>query len=128
MDDRFKFRGKRIDNGIWIIGDYCRIDNDYYIRVIKRRLVERYTNLYENVFEDYNVIPETIGQYTGIKDCNKKLIFEGDTFEKGGNIFKIEWYDGGFIIQGKNDFQVLNQNNVDYYEIVITGNIHEDNK
>lgn len=116
MCDRFKFRGKRVDNGEFIIGFYSCL-----------------YSIHNHTIEDeygyvYQVIPKTIGQCTGIKDCNKVLIFEADTFEKGGNVFKIEWYDGGFIIQGKDDFQVLNESNVKYYEIVITGNIHKDNK
>lgn len=44
--------------------------------------------------ETYEVIPETIGQYTGITDMNGKKIFENDVCK--GNSYSLE---GNFIIK-----------------------------
>nr|DAU33350.1 MAG TPA: YopX protein [Caudoviricetes sp.] len=86
MQDRYLFRGKRIDNGEWVHG-YLFDDGFENGRVfIGGIVIEKYNG---TACDDWNVTginfyeidPNTICQCTGIKDKNGKLIFENDILE-----------------------------------------------
>lgn len=80
------FRGKRVDNREWIEGGYCICDGKTYIITFIRYMPDTRdwdeADYYENnkIYKNnlLEVIPETVGQYTGFQDENKVKIFEGD--------------------------------------------------
>ena len=68
-----KFRAKTIKGGQWIQGDLFRAgtepsDGEYAISYWDE----------EDGWMNENVLPDTIGQYVGLKDKNGKEIYEGD--------------------------------------------------
>lgn len=89
------FRGKRTDNGEWVEGLLWKKKHNS-----NKIFISYFPD--EDDYEDAVVVdPETVGQYTGLKDKNGKKIFEGDVIraygEIGGYDFtaEVEW--GNFI-------------------------------
>lgn len=124
------FRGKRTDNGEWVEGyyykaKYCRTDDELcdYITV-------PHPKEYNEPSSHYIVDPDTVGQYTGLKDKNGTKIFEGDIVKRVWHnkmsIYQIV-YDNGlasFIGQAGIKFTTFDY---DSTEFEVVGNIY-DNK
>ena len=111
------FRGQRIDNGEWVEGFYC------YNPFMKRAEIFAFDEIRSYV---YQVIPETVGQFTGLRDGKGQMIFEGDIFictKFPKHKYIVEWDDETASFNCFNDAIGFN-----HTEIEIVGNIHEKRK
>lgn len=118
-----KFRGKRKDNGEWVYGSAMIWNGAAQIFVHHCML----NNIWQ--IDKIRVIPETVGQYTGLKDKHLSELWEGDLREIDGKLYKL--VDDGWRLRfernlfefGENKDIIVDEDTA--YMSTLRGNIYE---
>lgn len=97
--DKFWCRGKTpldeyFNGGEWIVGYYTCFNGT------EHRIYDGYA---ETDCGDYypdweNVVPKTVGRYTGLRDKYGERIFEGDIVQVEDRVYEVKYLFGQFFV------------------------------
>lgn len=112
-----KFRGKSILTDEWFYGDLVHSAD-------KKRTAILVND--KDSYDECEVVPETIGQFTSLYDCDGKEIFEGDILDFNGLTVEVRFVRGAFalLVNGNLDDELYGDCRTDLFAKVI-GNVYE---
>lgn len=118
MKREILFKGQKIRTKEWVSGGIAIAEDKSVVILTKEKQIV------------WNVIPETLGQFTGLTDKNGTKIFEGDII-KSEILSKNHWISFGKSEKWGASFCVESSNSIIYLTktwaetSIVIGNIHE---
>ncbi len=150
-----EFKAKRVDDGVWVYGSYTAMREDDHNECLRTKPHKMYHRIWQwesgdwdmGGYANYEVIPETVCQWTTLNDKNGKRLYKGDIFQYRKH--KGYWFDdfigvvgfkdgsfGYYVITEQSDISnefhpfsyhdELKEDFLDHIEVI--GNIYDKNK
>lgn len=119
-----KFRGKRLDNGEWVYGSLLMSEPQ------EKSLEPLHCFIFPLDKGYHRVIPDTVGQFTGLHDKNGREIHEGDVLLWGDDNRQnqVVFSQGSFQMQRYGGLAPLRYHNLINSEAMnaeVIGNIYD---
>ena len=128
MTREILFRGIRTDGGGWVEGDLVQDCNFVFYGEYGDKEHHRHKTAIIDGGEIDKVIPETVGQYTGLTDKNFKKVFIGDKIRSYGfyeeDILEVIQMESGLYAgQYNGEFDI--DEFIEWDEVEVIGTIHD---
>ena len=128
MSKAREYRGMRTDNGEWVYGAYVSKnwypspeEFDYTGTVVEESNIISYADDCLWVA----VIPETVGQDTGMKDKNGKSVFDGDIVKTRDDVYFCVWDEYNYEYMFRNEKEDFGIAYVSSEDVEIIGTVYK---
>ena len=92
---KVKYNGNHLFSGDWVYGSLIIKTNGIFIYVIDE---DKFGNIVREF--EVEVIPETVGEFTGLTDKNSVKVFSDDLLKDGKeDVFRVYQIAGGFCVK-----------------------------
>ena len=108
-----KFRGKRVDTQEWTFGSLVECHNGRMGIVSMTKYCEE--NGIEALIDE--VLPETVGQYVGIRDATGQKIYDGDIIRDLRGVREVQFV----IFDNRQGYEIELEDS----DLEVIGNIHD---
>lgn len=134
------FKAKRIDNGKWVEGYYCKwLKGERIVTYSEKETDCIITWMSNGGMSRYEVDPETICRFTGLYDKNGKKIWENDIVNHNGEYAPVKFgrycscfdygnYNFGFYVDFPEETFYRKELGYWYRKVETAGNVFDDPK